>query len=211
MKKVKVKGMKGLSVFHQNKVCNINNVIDGAKSHRFEPPSQPVGRRLDFHSFDHPGGISRAPLRIKESHRGQRLNGRPRFVQFKNGILHPLAGQRGNFSGNSQVTEAISPVGRYRHLKYRIIQLKGLGQGCSGAKISFNHQNSGMITADVQLFLGTDHPVRDLAPYFGLFYFHSAREFRSDPGKRHILPVGNIGGTTNHRKYLFAVVDHANL
>ena len=116
---IEIKGMQRLAQFEHHVVRNIDDIVDRGVAQRFETLAQPIRRRLHFHPAHHASRESRAKFR-RFDRDARRLRDRRRgFREFRLHRLQRKAIERGGFTRDAVVAQAIRAIRGQFRIKHR--------------------------------------------------------------------------------------------
>ena len=203
---VGIEGMQRLAIGHHDIVRDVYDVIDGAQANGGKSVLQPVRALFHLAVGDADTGIALASLLILDGYLDRQIviiDLELRAVRAVHLRLVAIALQPGiQVAGHSPVREAVSTVGGDVHLNEPVaLQMIVLSGRRAYHGILREDDDAGMVIADTDLILCTDHTVRLDATQLGLLddkLLVAIIEHTTQVGHDHLLTRSHIGGATDN-------------
>ena len=181
----RVKRMKRGSLFMQDEVGDVHNVVDGAQSDGDQPLLQPFRAFLHLHAADFHGGVVRVDFRLVQTDEvpgGFQLH---LGVVDRDGLVF-AAGDGGQFKGHAVVGEQVRTVGRHFHF-HDGIRFHDLGDGHAHFQLLRQYPEAVLLVRQPQLGGGTQHAAGFHAAQLAHLDFNVARKNRARQGAGNLV------------------------
>src|SRR5215813_14921221 len=106
--------MQRLAALDHDVVGNIDKVVEGADAGRLQAPAHPGRRKSNPYPSHHSRCITRAQIRIFDSHAGLLRNRYSTLAHLGFLGMQQGASEGSNFSGESEDAESVTPIGGNR-------------------------------------------------------------------------------------------------
>jgi len=203
--------MQRLSQLHEDIVGDVHQIVDGPQPDRFQPRTQPRGRRADPDVPDDSGSISGTSLGIVDSHGTDIVNGRSSLGKGNLGIAERLLADCRHLSRHSEDRQAVAAVGRHGNIEDLIVKAERLAEGNPGGRILREFPQAAGIFSQAEFALRAEHPAGTLAPNLRLLNGRAARQGGPGQCQRNDHPLPHVGCATYDRDTVPAVENLAQM
>ena len=175
-----VEGVQWVAEREHDVVRHVDDVRDRAHPGRREPSAHPGRRGADLDVAEEAADVARAALQILDPDVHRFVADLLRVVARRRSEVE--AEQRGDVARHAVDREEIDAVVRHLQADDRLAERKDVGEGRARLAGGEN-EDSAVVRPELELALGEDHPLGDLAAELGALELRPARQHR--PGKRH--------------------------
>ena len=169
---VVVVGVEGLAGLEHHEVCDVDDVVDGAKPGCGKSRLQPFGGRADGDIEDEPCGKAAAGICGFDGNGGevfQLAEGVDACRESGFGLLEGFFAQEGDFPCKARHACAIDPVGGEADLEDGVVKTEGCGKAGADLGVLRKIENARRVPVDGKLGGAAEHPFGDLAADLAFF------------------------------------------
>ena len=190
---VEVERVQRLPGQQHHVVRDVDDVVDRPLPRRRQARLEPQRRRADRDVLEHARGEPRAEVRrLHLDRHGQIAVGRAR-VGRPGRLGERRAGGGVDLARDAVETELVRPVGRGLEVEHLGPERQDLLQRLPRPQpVGLQDHDPGVVGADLELVLGEDHPLGDLAAQLGLLELDPARHDRAGPRDGDRLAGGDV-------------------
>ncbi|OPZ74655.1 MAG: hypothetical protein BWY82_00599 [Verrucomicrobia bacterium ADurb.Bin474] len=196
-----IKRMQGLPHLMQYEICHVHHIVDRTKPDRLQPLLQPIRTLRDLYTPDAVCRViltGRTVLDLNSVHQCIPFRNAQGCFHSPDNRTHPLkTKKRRQFTGHTDMAQAVRTIRCHFHVKYRIRLRKYRIHGSPDFRPLFQNKQARMVLAHAQLARAAHHALAVDVTQLGLLDHKSARQFGTRKRNRDTVPDLEIPGTAN--------------